>query len=192
VIPTDDGDLEAGHRLLNWVWYYHLAEDSPELAEAMTDVNGKRHYGTVPRGQISPTAWAKQKALGLSTMPAPIAELIEKTETPFVTRINDIVSTNGSFFNGKLFLVGDALAAFRPHVALSTNQAALHARLLEEVLEGKLKPADWSRQTLRWGRATWMLSIVTGTLGLGSRLALAWAIIKYICLIIGQKLRLVN
>ena len=33
VIPTDDGDFGAGERLLNFVWYTHLAEGSDEMKE---------------------------------------------------------------------------------------------------------------------------------------------------------------
>lgn len=35
---------------------------------------------------------------------------------------------------GHLFLAGDAFCTFRPHVASSTNQAALHALLLRRTL----------------------------------------------------------
>jgi 2-polyprenyl-6-methoxyphenol hydroxylase-like FAD-dependent oxidoreductase len=54
----------------------------------------------------------------------------------FVTAISDCISPQASFYDGKLFLVGDALALFRPHVAQSTNQSVLHCLLLEKLLQG--------------------------------------------------------
>jgi hydroxymethylglutaryl-CoA reductase len=54
-------------------------------------------------------------------------------------------------FDGKLLLVGDALAQFRPHVGSSTNQAALDALLLEKVLKGEmgLKPVGRASDGIR-------------------------------------------
>lgn len=39
------------------------------------------------------------------------------------------------FFNGKVLLIGDALAGFRPHTVASTSQAAFHSNLLAECFQ---------------------------------------------------------
>ena len=63
-----------------------------------------------------------------------------------VTSVTSIASPRAVFFNGKLLLVGDALAQFRPHVGSSTNQAALDALLLEKVFKGEIGLDQWEEQ----------------------------------------------
>jgi hypothetical protein len=153
----------------------------------MTDINGKMHYGTVPRGLINPDVWERKRAFGMSKFPPCIAALVEHTPSPFVTKIYDTASTKAVFFGNKLFIVGDALVAFRPHIALSTNQAAHHCQLLEKVMDGKMPPREWEHAVLRYGNAKRMLSVVVGTFGVGTRMALMWILCKYILLLVRQR-----
>ncbi|KAL1611925.1 hypothetical protein SLS60_000148 [Paraconiothyrium brasiliense] len=129
VIPTDDGDMEVGKRMYNFVWYVTASKGSKELHDIMTDVDGHLHQGTVPRGLVRSAVWDEQRAKSVAQMPPCIAHLLEKTEKPFVSKIYDITSSKGVFHDGKVFLVGDALATFRPHIGLSTNQGLMkHGR----------------------------------------------------------------
>lgn len=187
-IPTDNGDLEQGKRLHNWLWYINLSEDSEDHAEAMTDFNGKVHHGTVPRGLVQPELWVKQKAIASSMMPEGIAAIVQKTETPFVTKIYDVASTNAVFFGGKLFVVGDALMTLRPNVGLSTSQAAYHCGLLEKVLEKKMTPEQWNRAVLKYGNAQRRFAIAVSSYGLGTKVDLVWNACSWLFLLLGQKL----
>ena len=128
----------------------------------MTDVTGKRHHNTLPIGKMNPKVWNRQRAIAEETLPAPFAELINKTTQPFITTVTDIVSSQASFFNGKLLLVGDALVPFRPHVACSTNQAALDALLLEMMLRGDIDLAQWERRVMEYAHLTRLRSITWG------------------------------
>ena len=161
-IPGDDGTLQPGERLLNYVWYVNYSEDSPELKAAMTDVTGKRHHNTLPIGKMSPAVWDKQKAIAAETLPAPYSEIISKTMQPFITTVTDIASPQASFFNGKLLLVGDALVPFRPHVACSTNQAALNALLLGKLLKKEITLAQWESRVMGYAHVTRLRSISWG------------------------------
>jgi hypothetical protein len=78
----------------------------------------------------------------MSKLPPCIAALVELTPSPFVTNIYDTASTKTVLFGNKLLIVGDALVAFRPHIALSTNQAAYQCQLLEKVMDGKMLPRE--------------------------------------------------
>lgn len=129
----------------------------------MTDSSGKKHRHTVPVGKIQERVWEKQRALASQTLPAPFAELIHKTKEPFVTSIVDIDVCKPSFFDGKLLVVGDALCPFRPHVACSTNQAALDALLLEKMLSGSLSLAAWENQVMDYAHLTRLRSITWGS-----------------------------
>jgi hypothetical protein len=43
---------------------------------------------------------------------------------------------------GKVMLVGDAVAGFRPHTAASRSQAAYHAILIDQDLRGEIEWSD--------------------------------------------------
>ena len=129
----------------------------------MTDVDGRQHRNTLPIGKMAPAVWEKQKTFATTTLPAPFAELVRKTTKPFITAVTDIAAPKASFFDGKLLLVGDALVPFRPHVACSTNQAALNALLLEKVLEGEINLNGWERQVMDYAEITRLRSITWGS-----------------------------
>jgi hypothetical protein len=188
VIPTDDGDLEEGKRLYNFVWYTNLPEGSPEFRRTMTDKDGKLHHGTVPRGSVRANVWESQLQLAKRTMPPFLAAVVENTPVPFVTKVHNASSTEAVFFDDKVFVVGDALFALRPHIGEATNQAAYHCVLMEEVIEGRLSPTQWQHQVLRWGHAKQMLSIAFGTLALGTKVELARAAFQYLFLLVRQRL----
>ncbi|KAF7864544.1 hypothetical protein EAF04_006676 [Stromatinia cepivora] len=161
-IPGEDGNLSPGHRQLNWVWYNACPENSQEYFDVMTDVDGHRHRTTLPIGKVNPQNWDKQKALALKILPEPFAEMVQKTSKPFISAINDREIAKPSLFDGKLLFVGDSLATFRPHVASSTNQAALDAQLLEQLLKGEITAAEWEAKVLAFANFTAVRSELWG------------------------------
>jgi 2-polyprenyl-6-methoxyphenol hydroxylase-like FAD-dependent oxidoreductase len=181
-IPGEDGNTSEGHRQLNWVWYQVCLENSQEYVDVMTDIDGHRHRTTLPPGKIDPRNWEKQKALALTTLPKPFAEMVQKTQKPFISAINDRDLAQPSFFDGKLLLVGDSLATFRPHVAPSTNQAALNALLLERLMKGEIDAAEWEAQACAFAEFTtvrsqlWSAYYMSGvlTLTFGTTFARYW------------------
>jgi len=54
--------------------------------------------------------------------------------------------------DGKVILVGDALAGLRPHTAASTSQAAMHALLLAQVMRGGMGLGEWQTSTADWAK----------------------------------------
>jgi 2-polyprenyl-6-methoxyphenol hydroxylase-like FAD-dependent oxidoreductase len=158
----------------------------------MTDINGKTHHGTVPRGLVRPEMWEKQRAIAASLLPEGIAEIVQKTETPFVTKMYDAASTNASFFGGKLFIVGDAFITLRPNAGMSTNQAALHCNLLEKVVEGEMTPEQWNRAVLSNGNAQRRFAMALSSYGLGTKWDIVWNGCSWLLLLLGQKLGVVT
>jgi hypothetical protein len=120
----------------------------------MTDSTGTHHHYTLPAGYMSPKIWSAQQEHARSSLPPQFSELVQKTKEPFVQVITDVLTPKSIFMNGKVLLVGDALAGFRPHTAASTSQAALHALLLEGVMAGEMELSEWERRTVEWAR--WM------------------------------------
>ena len=150
-IPGADGTVEPGKRLLNFVWYTNFPEGEQELEEIMTDKNGKRRRITVPPGMMRPEAWAMVKKRGRDRLPPQMSEMVEKTKQPFVQCITDVITPTNNFHGGKVVLIGDALAGFRPHTVASTSQAAFDVMMLVEYLETG-NHAEFVRRTMEFAR----------------------------------------
>ena len=135
----------------------------------MTDVDGVRHRTSVPPGKVRKDIWSVQQAqarlfyVSGKGFPPPYLEILSGIASPFVHLITDYVSPSAAFADGKVLLVGDAAALFRPHIAFSTNQAAAHALLTEKLLTGVIKDTkEWEWQILTAGSLHWMRSVWFG------------------------------
>lgn len=162
LIPGSNGTLEPGKRLFNWVWYCNYAEGSPKLDELMTDTNGKRHAITLPVGTMNPAVWEKQKAYASEILPPQFAEAVHKTQQPFVQAITDVIGPQNSFMGGKVLLVGDALAGFRPHTAASTGQAAFDALTLGQWMRGEVGKEEYDGKVMEFARRVQEHGVVLG------------------------------
>ena len=157
-IPGKNGTTKPGERLLNWVWYVNYKEESPEHIELMTDNEGKRHHITLPPGGIKEDVWRRQKNLANESLPPQFSELVNKTKVPFIQTITDVIAPSALLANGRVLLLGDALAGFRPHTAASTNQAALDAMKLagavEKIIEGGglEELQKWEEEVMEYGK----------------------------------------
>ena len=98
----------------------------------MTDKDGVVHPYT---NQHPPQDTIQgQRAFAKKILPPQFAELVELTEKPFIQAITDVYSPQSVFYDGRVVLMGDAVAGFRPHTAGSTGQAAFHALNLAQYL----------------------------------------------------------
>ncbi|KAH8812996.1 hypothetical protein F5884DRAFT_820688 [Xylogone sp. PMI_703] len=163
IIPGKGGSLEKGERLYNYVWYVNVDGDSPEYAEMMTDKFGHRHRFTLPPGYMDPAVWEKQKVHARKVLAPPFLELVEKAPQPFVSGVAESQMPRGRFYDNKMIFVGDALSQFRPHVAFSSDQAALDALLLEKVMLGEISWTSWEKGALKYSNKMRSLSKVIGT-----------------------------
>ena len=127
-IPGKNGALEQGNRLINWVWYDNYDDPS----DILTDCDGRKHRWTVPRGKLHPQVWQNLQEQAHRHLPPQFAELVCITPSPFVQAISDVLAPQATYCDGRVVLVGDALAGFRPHTAGATSQAAFHGLLLWE------------------------------------------------------------
>ncbi|MCJ1295413.1 hypothetical protein MMC34_006976 [Xylographa carneopallida] len=178
-IPGYDGSLMPGQRLLNYVWYWNCDEDSQDLEDILTDSDGNKHHNTVPIGKIREEVWAKQKDYAIKYMAPAFAELVNKTTQPFVATVREGSASRAAFYDGKVLLVGDALTAMRPHIASSTNQAAVNALLLGKVIEGDLTLAEWERQSLQYGEITALKSVLIASWYLSGYTATLYTLANY-------------
>jgi 2-polyprenyl-6-methoxyphenol hydroxylase-like FAD-dependent oxidoreductase len=157
LIPGKNGTLEPGKRLINFVYYTNvpspsLTDPSPEFRELMTDVDGQYHHITMPPGKMDPKAWEKQRSIAREKLPPQFAEIVCGTKAPFVQAITDVLSPTNEFMNGRVILIGDALAGFRPHTVASTSQACFDAMTLADMIQGKISRKQWKKETLGYAR----------------------------------------
>ena len=152
----------------------------------MTDNDGHHHRNTLPPGKMRQEIWYKQKSYAQSILARPFAELVEKTTQPFISSVSDTVAPRASFFDGKLLLVGEALALFRPHIALSANQAAVDCLLLKKALEGEINMKEWERRVLNYGARNRLLSILIGNWTQFGGMRLVVSAVEYGMLLVRQ------
>lgn len=163
LIPGKDGSVEPGQRLVNFVYYTNFPEGSQELEEIMTDKEGHRRHITMPPGMMSSKAWEKQKQIAQARLPPQFAEIVCKTQQPFVQAVTDCISSTNEYMDGKVILVGDALAGFRPHTVASTSQACFDAMILADYVAGKISHQEWKKQTLGFARYIQKRGVDMGT-----------------------------
>ncbi|KAL7619796.1 hypothetical protein AAE478_010339 [Parahypoxylon ruwenzoriense] len=152
LIPGKDGTVEPGRRLINFVYYTNFPEGSAELEEILTDKKGRRRQITMPPGMTDPSAWEKQRQLARERLPPQFAEVVCGTSKPFVQAVTDVISPRNEYMDGKVVLIGDALAGFRPHTVASTSQAAFDAMIYADYIAGRVSREEWKKQTLGFAR----------------------------------------
>jgi len=128
-VPGRDGDLRAGHRDYNIVWYRPV--DLATLADLNTDASGRRHE-QIPPPLIRRDVIADAKAAAHRLLAPSIADIFERTAQPIFQAIYDLTSPQLAF--GRLALLGDAAFVARPHVGAGVTKAALDAACLADAL----------------------------------------------------------
>lgn len=161
-IPGLNGNTDKGKRLLNFVWYTNFPEDHDEFEKIMTDKDGKRRRITIPPGMMTESAWEMVKERGRNKLPPQMAEMVQRSRTPFVQAITDVLSPTSVWEDGKVVLVGDALAGFRPHTVASTSQAAFDVLMLVEWLEGRMDKEELERRTVEYARKVQSMGVYIG------------------------------
>lgn len=171
-VPGENGEMEKGRRLLNWIWYQLIPEDSPLLRCTMTDSSGHTHHNTLPFGKMDPRVWADQMAHGRTKVTPAFLELVEATDRPFISLVRESYAPKAAFYDGRLLLVGEAVCLHRPNSGMNMNQAAIHCLLLRQVLEGTVTLTQWESTVMDTGQRLRLLSTLmqTGFWGVESRL----------------------
>lgn len=157
-IPGAGGELEPGRRRINHVWYRNVPQGS-ELDELLTDKRGQAAPVSLRPGTVQDRFVDELRAAAQEQLPPPAAELVAKTDEPFVQVVLDVVVPR--MVVGRAVLVGDAAFAARPHAAAGTAKAAADAWSLGEALAAAAGDgsdltaalADWERRQLALGSA---------------------------------------
>jgi 2,6-dihydroxypyridine 3-monooxygenase len=120
-IPGDKESLEPGRRLTNWLWYRNV-EEGHELDDLMTDREGNLREVSLGPGDVQKRHVKELRDAATSALPPPIAEVLLKTDEPFVQVVFDVKVPRMAF--GRVCLIGDAAFTLRPHAAAGSAKAA--------------------------------------------------------------------
>jgi 2,6-dihydroxypyridine 3-monooxygenase len=120
-IPNTDGSVEPGHRLINWIWYRNMPA-GPALDAVMTDRQGRVQEVSLPPGAVGREHVQELYDTAAEVLAPPLAEMVRKSDSPFVQVVIDIEAPRLAF--GRACLIGDAATVLRPHVAVGTAKAA--------------------------------------------------------------------
>jgi hypothetical protein len=75
-----------------------------------------------------------------------------KSKAPPLRAVTDSLTSTATFIDGRVLLVGDAVAGLRAHATAGTSQEAMRALLLKNVFENdaSMKISDWNQKVLEW------------------------------------------
>lgn len=127
-----DEAMEPGRRRYNFVWYRPAAADGA-LRELLTDVDGVRHPLSIPPNKIRPEVTTALREDARRLLAPQFAEVLEKTEQPFLQAIQDF-ETPRMALGPRTVILGDAAFVARPHVGMGVTKAAADAQSLADAL----------------------------------------------------------
>lgn len=150
MVPGTKGELNKGQRLYNWVWY--LNKSTQQLAEILTDKDGKKRLYAVPPTFLSNKTVSNLHQLADKELPKILKDRVHQTENPFVQVIVDLAVPK--MYSGRIALLGDAAFVVRPHTASGTAKAYRDAIALADCLyyhQGDIDKAlpHWNDQQIR-------------------------------------------
>ncbi len=130
-VPGEDGTVTPGKRRINWVWYENI-QDGQELKEVLTDTSQVTHRATVPRQMLPEGTLQRIHRTATEDLAPAFAEVVCRTEQPFVQTIDDLTIPRLVF--GRVVLIGDAASLIRPHIGSGTAKAVDDAIQLAHAL----------------------------------------------------------
>jgi 2-polyprenyl-6-methoxyphenol hydroxylase-like FAD-dependent oxidoreductase len=129
-VAGSGNDTRVGFRRYNFVWY--RPADALELKRLMTGSDGIAYEGGIPPSKIAPTIIEQVRAAADSLLSPQFAEVMQKTDQPFLQPIYDLAVEQLVY--GRIALVGDAAFVARPHVGMGVTKAAQDAKALCEAI----------------------------------------------------------
>ncbi len=165
-IPSRDGSVARGERLVNIVWYRNYAAGD-DLDRLLTDRAGQARDVSVPPGALDQAQAAEARAVAAARLPPQIAAVVEAIPELFIQKIVDLEVETMVF--GRTCLIGDAAFVARPHAAAGTAKAAADGWTLRNAVAANPGDVDaalaaWEPEQLALGR-----SLVERTRSIGRR-----------------------
>ena len=111
-VPCNDGPADEVGKSVNWAWYQ--VRDQQEKKSLLTDKDGHEHKFSLPRKSMREEEQRKIKEQAEKQLPEVYKEMVRRTDDVFLQVITDSeVPDSNVFFDGKVVLIGDAVAGQR-------------------------------------------------------------------------------
>jgi 2,6-dihydroxypyridine 3-monooxygenase len=151
----DPTSREPNTRFFNFVWYRRV-ESGAAFDEMMTDQTGFLRPISLSAGAVQERYITEVKAEARELLAPAHAEIVNRTQEPFLQAIYDLKVPRMVF--GRACLVGDAAFVARPHAGAATAKAGVNAWRLADCLDQKAGDVDaalaaWEDEELRLGAA---------------------------------------
>lgn len=143
-VPAGDGRVSDETQVLNWAWYNTFSDD--QFANVMTGKDGRRHHWSLSGSAMKDEVANNTRTKAKNELPRAMAEMVEETKQPFLQVVSDMVVPANVFMDGKVVLIGDAVAGQRPHTASSCTQCCFHAILVTAWVEGLISTDQMSKE----------------------------------------------
>ncbi|KIL93718.1 hypothetical protein FAVG1_02279 [Fusarium avenaceum] len=179
-VPSDQGDFSAEGATMNYLLYENVADGSSKMEDIFTDTKGRLHQNTVPRGTVRPEMWDRARVEHLPYLAPPFAELLAKTDHPFVSKIGDGMCDSPSYFGGKVTLVGEAFCSIRPHTGAAAELSAVQNELMVKLRRGGITPGEWEEQVRLQSWKFMMAARAVGEFGQSSIVTFARHLYAYL------------
>jgi 2-polyprenyl-6-methoxyphenol hydroxylase-like FAD-dependent oxidoreductase len=131
-VAGEGNDMRPGHRRYNFVWY--RPADEAQLADLLTGTNGTTYELSISPMLMRPENVAAMRSAAETLLAPQFAELVARTQTPFIQPIYDL--TVPRMTDGRVVLLGDAAFVGRPHCGMGVTKAAEDAVALADALSG--------------------------------------------------------
>lgn len=154
-IPSENGNVTPGQRVINAVWYLNYPNDGT-FAELMTDRHGRRRSGTMPPGTVRKEFLDEMMHAADTTLAPAIRDVVVNCPEPLIQAIFDLEVPQMVF--GRVAILGDAAFGLRPHVAAGQAKACADAWALRDALVEANHDLDtalslWEPRQLALGQA---------------------------------------
>jgi 2-polyprenyl-6-methoxyphenol hydroxylase-like FAD-dependent oxidoreductase len=163
-----DRSTRPFERCYNFVWY-RPADESRELVELCTDVNGRTHDMSVPPPLLRPELVQRARVAARESLAPQFAEIVERAPQPFFQAIFDLECPCMTF--GRIALLGDAAFVARPHVGMGVTKAAGDAMALVDTLRAADRDIEPALNAYEATRARLGAAVVEHARELGAYLA---------------------
>ena len=145
LVPGAGGELDAGSRRVNWVWYVNTAVAN--LPSLLTGSSGRRFDHFVPPGELNSDVIARLRALARDQLPPQFAELVEHSNV-FLQPVFDVAPV--TMADDHAVLIGDAAGTVRPHTASGTSKAFGDAADLARTIHGADSRGELPQMLKQW------------------------------------------
>lgn len=135
-VAGEENDLREGNRRYNFVWY--RPADDAALTDLLTGTDGVTYPLSISPVLLRPEKVAEMRAAAENLLSPQFAELVARTETPFIQPIYDLAVPQMA--QGRVVLLGDAAFVGRPHCGMGVTKAAEDAVALAQALAQPATP----------------------------------------------------